>query len=89
VNNNVCEKELPAVCQDSLTMEATAPAMLTVSLGKNIKITLPKSEDMTNVAEFINKINTLPREERTFNAKIGDALVTDLYSHDIKFVIEY
>lgn len=84
MNNKDFEQELPALSQVSLPTKASEPPMLTVDFGKKVNITFPKSEDQVKVAEFINKISPLPREERVFNAKIGNALATVLSSRGIK-----
>lgn len=82
--NNNNNPELPAVSVEQLpSLDSSTPGLY-VDLGKEVNMTVPKSWSPQQVSEFINSIDTLPPSEKAYNAKIGDALVTDLRGRGIE-----
>lgn len=83
MNNTKNNQNLPAVSVEQLpSLDSTTPGLY-VNFGKEVNMTVPKSWSPQQVAEFVNSIDTLPPSEKAYNAKIGDALFTDMKSHGI------
>lgn len=82
--NNKNNQELPAVSVEQLPSLDSATPGLYVEFGKEVNMTVPKSWSHQQVSEFVNSIDTLPPSEKAYNAKIGDALFTDLKSRGIE-----
>jgi len=84
MNNTKNNQELPAVSVEQLPSLDSATPGLYVEFGKEVNMTVPKSWSHQQVSEFVNSIDTLPPSEKAYNAKIGDALFTDLKSRGIE-----
>ncbi len=83
MNNTKNNQELPAVSVEHLpSVDSTTPGLY-VEFAKEVNMTVPKSWNSQQVAEFVNDVNSVPAQERAFDAKIGDALFTDMKSHGI------
>lgn len=84
MNNTKNNQDLPAVSVEQLpSVDSTTPGLY-VDLGKEVNMTVPKSWSPQQVSEFVNSIDTLPPSEKAYNAKIGDALFTDLRGRGIE-----
>ena len=84
MNNNNTSQSLPAINVEQLPSVGTAPSGLYIDFSKEINMVVPKSWEPQQVSEFVNSVRTPPPNEKTFNSKIGDALVTDLRSRGIE-----
>lgn len=83
MHNTKNNQELPAVSVEHLpSVDSTTPGLY-VEFAKEVNMTVPKSWNYQQVAEFVNDVNSVPAQERAFDAKIGDALFTDMKSHGI------
>lgn len=84
MNNIKNNQELPAVSVEQLPSLDSATPGLYVDFGKEVNMTIPKSWSHQDVSEFVNSIDTLPPSEKAYNAKIGEALFTDMKSRGIE-----
>ncbi|SEL35539.1 hypothetical protein SAMN02910353_02429 [Ruminococcus sp. YRD2003] len=84
MNNTKNNQELPAVNAEQLpSVNSTTPGLY-IDFGKEVNMTVPSGWSPQQVSEFVNSIDTLPPSEKAYNAKIGDALFTDLKSRGIE-----
>ena len=86
--DNYSNQNLPVINVEQLPIQNTTEAKLEIDLSKNVNLTVPNTWNEKQVAEFINDIEPLPQNERAFNSKIGDALVSDLYSRGYKVPVK-
>ena len=81
--DTIYNQELPAVNAEQLpSVNSTTPGLY-IDFGKEVNMTVPSGWSPQQVSEFVNSIDTLPPSEKAYNAKIGDALFTDMKSHGI------
>lgn len=84
MNNTKNNQNLPAVSVEQLpSLDSTTPGLY-VDFGKEVNMTIPKSWSHQDVSEFVNSIDTPPPSEKAYNAKIGEALFTDMKSRGIE-----
>ncbi len=75
--------DLPAVNTDQLPAVNDSNSGLSVDYSRNINMTVPNSWSSEQLADFVNRIEPIPEHERAFNAKVGDALTSDLHSRGV------
>ncbi len=77
------KNDLPAVNTDQLPAVNDSNSGLSVDYSRNINMTVPNSWSSKQLADFVNRIEPIPEHERAFNAKVGDALTSDLHSRGV------
>lgn len=77
------KNELPAVNIDQLPAVNGSNPGLSVDYSRNINMSVPSSWSSEQLADIMNRIEPIPEHERAFNAKVGDALTSDLHSRGV------
>lgn len=80
MNNSEGNKNLPIINTEQLPTTSEPTPGLNIDYSKNVNITVPKHWEPKQVADFINNLESPSESERAYNAKIGDAVTSDLYS---------
>lgn len=80
MNNIEISKNLPTTNTEQFPTTAEPLPELNIDYSKNVNITVPKHWEPKQVADFINNLESPSESERAYNAKIGDAVTSDLYS---------
>lgn len=80
MNNSEDNKNLPTINTEQLPTTSDSTPGLNLDYSKNVNISVPKHWEPKQVADLINNLESPPESERAYNAKIGDAVTSDLYS---------
>lgn len=80
MNNSENSNNLPTINTEQLPITSEPTPRLNIDYSKNVNISVPNYWNPEQVANLINNIEPPPESERAYNAKIADAVTSDLYS---------
>ncbi|SEH48467.1 Relaxase/Mobilisation nuclease domain-containing protein [Ruminococcus flavefaciens] len=87
MDNKNINCSLPTINVEQLPSVGAASSGLYVDFSKEVNMVVPKSWEPQQVTEFVNSVNTPPPDEKAFNSKIGDAVITDLRGRGIETAV--